>query len=212
MSKIIGLIGKKGSGKDTAARPLIDEHDFAHVKFAQPLKQLICDVFDIHLHYLEDPIFKEEKFIEPWTITEEDCNRFIDLIPFNFESAGQTDIIRDILEGREIETLRELMQLIGTDICRSLDPDFFTKLGSSSIDRWSSINEPVIITDIRFPNEVKEIKNRNGLIVQIVRPGEIDEDSHESENQSLKADITIINNGSIEELQTKLKEICLHGI
>lgn len=207
MSNLIGLIGKKGSGKDTAAKVLVHDYEYANVKFAAPLKMLVSETFDIPIHQLEDPIFKDEDFKEIWVISNEDYLNFIKNIPFAFNNAGQTDMVRAKLVNRSIKSPRELMQLIGTDICRELDKDFFTKLGANTLDRWINANEPAIVTDVRFQNEINEIKKRKGLIVEIKRDSLNKEDNHASENQDLKADIVIENNGSIEDLYKKMEEL-----
>lgn len=43
---ILGIYGKAGSGKDTAADRLIEHHGFCRVSFADPLKRFAMDVFD----------------------------------------------------------------------------------------------------------------------------------------------------------------------
>lgn len=73
----------------------------------------------------------------------------------------------------------------------------------------------VVWTDVRFQNEVDFIKEeRKGLIIRIERVG-LKTGSHESElgQSSLKGvDYTVQNDGTIQELQTKIINILLqHG-
>src|SRR5690348_4750212 len=46
MVKIIGIVGKAGSGKDTAADILIKNHNFCKIAFADPLKRFCKELFD----------------------------------------------------------------------------------------------------------------------------------------------------------------------
>lgn len=87
--EIIGLGGNKGSGKNTAAKVLIERHGFKEVSLAFPLKKLVGEVFDIPMENMEDPVLKETPFEEPITITpnhiyqiQEKCSWLINLDMF----------------------------------------------------------------------------------------------------------------------------------
>ncbi len=63
-----------------------------------------------------------------------------------------------------------------------------------------------IITDVRFPNEAKAIKDRGGIMLRVNRQTETDRfprNEHPSETalDDYKFDATIINNGTLEELE-----------
>lgn len=77
-----------------------------------------------------------------------------------------------------------------------------------------------IITDCRFPNELEAVKNKGGITIKVIRPhgytnphtGEYKEipiSFHSSETalDDSKFDFTIINDGSIDELILKVKDI-----
>ena len=55
---LIGLTGYKGSGKDTAALGFI-ENGFTRLAFADKIKEVIMDLFDITHDELVDPVLKE---------------------------------------------------------------------------------------------------------------------------------------------------------
>ena len=46
MRRIIGIAGLIGSGKDTVANHLINEHNFQRIKFADKLKDGVAAIFD----------------------------------------------------------------------------------------------------------------------------------------------------------------------
>lgn len=56
---IIGLVGRRGSGKDTLADHLVANHGYTHLKFARPLKDAIGALFDLSIDHLEGSL-KEE--------------------------------------------------------------------------------------------------------------------------------------------------------
>ena len=70
-----------------------------------------------------------------------------------------------------------------------------------------------IITDMRFPNELEAVKNRGGISIRVIRDklGFLTENEHESETalDNANFDYIIFNNGSIEELIEKVKEILI---
>ena len=67
-----------------------------------------------------------------------------------------------------------------------------------------------IITDMRFPNELKAVEDRDGITIRVQRGVETNE-GHESETalDFAKFSYVIDNNGTIEELVKKVKEILI---
>ena len=64
-------------------------------------------------------------------------------------------------------TAREFMQVFGTDICRCIKPDIWTK---SCIDRiYESGTELAIVSDCRFPNEVEAVQQAGGKVIRLTR-------------------------------------------
>ena len=65
---IIGLIGNKYAGKDTAGDYLVSEHEFVKISFATPIKVVCKYLFSLTEEQLHDPLEKEK--IEPyWNMT-----------------------------------------------------------------------------------------------------------------------------------------------
>ena len=95
-------------------------------------------------------------------------------------------------------TARELLQKFGTAIREGVDSDFWVKLLLNN-----SKNEDIIIADVRFPNEVKTIKEAGGIIVRIERKN-IETSSHISEtalDNYKDWDMTIINDYDLDSLR-----------
>jgi len=57
---IIGITGKRGSGKTTAAAGL-EQVGFQHINFADPLREVVNVVYGVPLSVMNDPVLKEVK-------------------------------------------------------------------------------------------------------------------------------------------------------
>ncbi len=103
-------------------------------------------------------------------------------------------------------TNREILQLLGTDVGRTISPDMWIDLafkGYTDKDSW-------IFTDVRFPNEAKAIKDRGGKLIRIERnTGLVDTHISETALDDYKDwDLVIDNNGT----KNDLKDIILQNI
>lgn len=234
---IIGISGKTGTGKDTVGKIIkqlddicypaistITKHDFKIIKFADALKDIICILTGCTREQLEDINFKNSKLPDEWNKPE---------------GVGIYDIMMNLLY-QEVFTYRMLLQYLGTDLLRNqlhenvwvnaLFRKYIPKV-CSGVTHCALAGKPKIscnlcpeypnwiITDVRFPNEAKAIKDRNGIIIRINR--NLLEDSglesidlkmqHPSETalDNYNFDYIIDNNGTIEELIKKVKEILI---
>ena len=100
---------------------------------------------------------------------------------------------------------RIAMQLIGTEWGRDLiHPKLWINAWKNTLPDCN-----VVCDDLRFPNELEVLRERDGIIVNIVRPGfEIDM-SHESEAHALEFDFQIINSGSIDDMIKPIQKFLL---
>lgn len=130
-------------------------------------------------------------------------------------------------------TVREILQQVGTEFGRSFSPNIwvnalfskykpkYTEEESTGETSGSSIKAHYpnwIITDMRFPNELKVLKKRGGISIRVERPKVLSEEIkgqtksvHPSETalDDAKFDYVIYNNGTIEDLVYKVKEILI---
>jgi hypothetical protein len=97
---------------------------------------------------------------------------------------------------------RTILQLCGTECFRNSWPDIWIQNWIRSVD-----NSPNVVTcDCRFLNEAKAVKSKGGTLVRVVRPSQTRQDTHSSETEqdSIKVDYTIVNDGSIQDLYDKV--------
>lgn len=105
---------------------------------------------------------------------------------------------------------RRLMQTLGTEWGRSLDPDLWVRLaactlGLHDLPASSPIHDRLVLTDVRFPNEAAWIQSLGGTLVRITRPG-LSAGQHSSEQHidAMPWAWTICNDGSLLDLQDRV--------
>ena len=216
---IIGIAGRMGSGKDTVGSiiqylTLGDEfsktngdiiadmeHDWYCAKksklqikkFAGKLKEVASLITGVSVEMWEDQAFKQCRMPYGWGMT-----------------------------------YREFLQKLGTEAMREgLHKDVWVNALFADyrgvVKEWDELGNDTIIeypswcvTDMRFPNEMKAVKERKGVTIRVVRPDMNSLQSmtpaHTSETALDDADFDyeIINDGTIEDLIEKVREILVN--
>jgi hypothetical protein len=236
---IIGINGKIGSGKDTVGRIiqyLTSEYDTRYVyadwvdrvenynsntyspweikKFAGKLKQTASLLTGIPVEKFEDQEFKKTYLGEEWNS------------PYNIPFSGP-----DFVEHDGAMTVRTLLQRLGTEAMRdnlhenvwvnALFADYkplkVRSADSFDLETYDGKYPKWIITDMRFENELEAIVRRKGITIRVVRDyalrggPEDPKNLHPSETSLDDAlmHYEIINDGTIEDLIERVKEILI---
>jgi hypothetical protein len=196
---IIGICGFQSSGKDTIAELLINEYGFKKLSFAGALKDVLSVIFGWSREKLEG-------------LTKEDR-----------EWREQIDLWWSKTLDMPQLTPRYALQYFGTELFRNhWHPDIWVKVVENKLIDMVKEEENVIITDCRFENEINLIRNYGGQIINVYRNMpqwfteykngiEVEEVNllHRSETEWIRCqvDTVIENNGTIEELYTRVKYI-----
>jgi energy-coupling factor transporter ATP-binding protein EcfA2 len=184
--ELIGITGLRGSGKSTLARHLCMAYNFDEVSFADPLKHGIKEMFllsgaELGLFVTSSDQHHKKEEVDPfWGVTP-----------------------------------RELMQVIGTDLMREELPKRLPQLRNVWIRSCErrlgflkhSGSRRVVISDVRFPDEVAFIRSQGGRIWHVRRPGQESSGftQHSSEGMaqqpdSFQPDVIFDNTGTVEDL------------
>lgn len=106
--------------------------------------------------------------------------------------------------------VREFLQDLGVAVRLILGPD--TWIDAALPDTKPPFGSPVqpltVVSDVRFPNEAAAIRERGGVVWQVVRPGVGPVNAHESESALFTSDFTpdriIRNSGTLEDLRREV--------
>ena len=189
---LIGIVGLIGSGKDTVAERLVNNHGFVKDSFAKSLKDAVASMFNWDRKMLEGDTSSSRHWRE------------------------QPDKFWSEKFGKPI-TPRWVLQYFGTEVMRGQMYDAIWV--DSCIGRYKGKN--TVISDTRFPNEITSIRAHGGKIIYVKRgdnpewftnyiEGNVEPTGiHSSEYMWARSDFdfTINNNGTKEELYGKVDEL-----
>jgi hypothetical protein len=140
---IIGVCGFIGSGKDTIADYLTNFHGYRRESFANSLKDAVSQVFGWDRTMLEGRTKQAREWreeVDTWWA----------------ERLGMPHL-----------TPRWILQYWGTEVCRK---GFNDDIWIASLEnKLRNSKDDIVISDCRFPNEIKSIKNAGGIVIRVKR-------------------------------------------
>jgi hypothetical protein len=143
---IIGIAGFQGSGKDTIADYLCNIYGFKRDSFANTLKDAVAAVFGWNRELLEGRTKESREWRE--TVDTWWANRL-----------NMPDL-----------TPRLVLQKWGTEVARKAwhDDTWIASLEN----KLNQAHNDIVITDVRFPNEIQAIRNAGGVVIRVKRGDE----------------------------------------
>lgn len=193
--EIIALSGYARSGKDEAAKVLVEEFGFTQVAFADKLREMLyqlnpivsaCKPLDLNVRIGEHT----KKLVIPGF--ENFTHVYVQNVIDRFGWAGY----KETEYGDEI---RRLLQRLGTEAGRQ------TLWDSIWIDAALTglpDDAKVVVSDARFFNEFDAVRARGGYIWRVERTGIGPQSDHPSETEATnyeKFSIVMHNNGTLDE-------------
>jgi hypothetical protein len=223
MKKVICFSGWKRSGKDEMANYLVRKYGATRVAFADPLKDMVAQEYDIPREYLDLNEFKETPLLKyPVNPQDKFSKTIVDLLTKEFKTANGKQVLGFDPEGNALAegdrgeliatqayyTPRSLAILKGSTN-RAVASNFWVQKALDKIKQSSS--EMIVLTDLRYRSETLQILEAfgdNATIIRVNRfetspsldPSERDLDDYLFKN-------VISNKGTLEEAFEQLEKI-----
>jgi len=196
MTLIICLCGKKQSGKNTIANYImsrflyntkqIGNFDIDDTGTIKTDRATIIDSNFLNNHKFKDiGVYSFAYYLKKFCVnvfglkTQQcfgtECQKDT-LVNFRWDS--MPIYAKDLIKQSQM-TAREFMQFFGTEIVRSINPNAWV---NATINRIKKENKKIaIITDGRFPNEIRCVKKFGGKIIKLTKNENETKDVHSSE-------------------------------
>lgn len=146
MVNLISVSGFLGTGKDTLGQILIDQHGFEKVSWAGLLKDVVAVAFSWDRQMLEGSTPESREWRET---VDENWAKALDMPHL---------------------TPRWVLQYWGTEVVRKgFHDSFWVASAKMKISSMLASGKKVVITDTRFANEFKTIKDLGGITIRIHR-------------------------------------------
>lgn len=175
-TNIIGFAGRKQSGKTTLAKSLKEKNpNTTIVTIADNLKLLCCELLNVTYDKLNE--MKEYNTIFHRKVD----GRWVSIIHAK-TNISEEDIFNEI-GGQVFTTVRDMLQVIGTDLIRKYYADWHIDKTIEQIKQiiCNDKDTLVVVDDVRFPNEKKKIEELGGDVYFIIRPNWFNVSNHISE-------------------------------
>lgn len=213
---LIGLIGLKRSGKDTAAQGLIQD-GWTRMAFADPLKEMSQKLRGV---WVQVPAGVELDAVVP-SVGGGLIGRGGGFAQYHYvvDALGM-EKVKEL-----IPDVRTLLQTLGTDCVRgTFGSTAWVDITKRKVREALSRGESVVLTDVRFDEEFDLVQLLGGVTIGVWR-GDFDSlcdvlddeadlvggDAHESETNVYhlldRCDYIACNNGSVDELHRGVRSI-----
>jgi hypothetical protein len=195
---IIAISGLIGSGKDTVADYLVNLHEYRRESFAGNLKDSMSAIFGW-----------DREMLEGRTKSSREWREQVD--PWWSERLGIPHL-----------TPRWILQYVGTDVIRG---KFHDDMWLASLEnKLRKTTDDIVISDVRFKNEVKMLKNLGAICIEVTRGDKPNwyNDAlsgntsqlellkiHKSEYDWIGTDFdyTLDNNGTLDDVYTQVETV-----
>lgn len=234
MITLIGVSGVARSGKDTATgfvNDYLKDLTIPSYRYglADPIKDQVAEIFgwgyeEMYGDFKEDLMDTEINANLAYDVIDEFLahhsrmydayeltSLFIDVLYDNNLVIDSNDV-DDILVVRA--SPRTMFQLWGTEFAREKIKDSIW-FDLADEERARNPGSVMVISDVRFTNEAQWIKDDpRGVLIAIDRPDNKDSigDAHASEQELGQvreiADVVIINDGTVEDLEREARQAC----
>ena len=192
MQHIIGITGYAQHGKDTAGQRLVERWGYRRYGFADQLREMALRA-------------------DPYVAVPVASSHQQDAENVTFRRLAAVIATAGWEMAKTCPDVRRFLQVLGTDCVRDL-------LGEGAWvdalrlriarDGWSG---PIVVTDVRFPNEADWIEDVGGLIVRVIRPnfdsGVLSTHASEKSIGMIPVYAVLVNDGTIPDLWGQVDQL-----
>lgn len=229
--KLIFIVGKKRSGKDTAVDFIEENYNTHRYKLAYPIKWALEAGWNGNdPHRFSSEAISLKLTSDDWDGLGIDREKHLPINNRNvanvlssalgylvrnhglkYPSSFDHDVVENmVLNNTEAWNIRRLMQTLGTDlVVNHFDRMFWVKLFALEYaDRFFEDKEFFIVPDTRQDHELAFARAMGATVIHVVRDGSGSEDTHITEAglPIAEGDTVIENNGTLEEFKQKIIE------
>ncbi len=212
---LLGIHGNAQAGKDTIAEYIANlDNRFKICKFATGVREVVSILTGISPKNMLTLKEKSLPIYKMYTISQ-----FENLIANGIKLIHNKELTQNydmketfkeicFFNNETIElrcSIGKLLQVIGGFFRNVINQDVWVNY------LFKNFNEKyIVISDVRYPNEVQKIHDNNGIVLKITQskewkfPHDGRSYEHESENQILMIDFTIDNCGTLQDLYDKI--------
>jgi len=231
---IVMLSGWAGSGKDTLAKQMIDEISYSRVAFADVLKDMVAEQYDITRESLDDrdqkespilrlPVESKDAFsmlVHEYMYREfrtAEAQRPLDYIHKDSKMLGFTknkdgSDVGIYSNGQQLFWTPRALAILEGSVKRSANSNYWVDRAVKKALENNGGN--VVITDFRYKSEYEGVKlaaAKNGIKVITVRINRFSEtksqDSSERDLDDFVSNYTIKNTGTVEQFLKEGKDL-----
>lgn len=174
---LIGLYSPAAQSGKSTAAAYLSKQGYRTIPFASPLKAMLR-TFLLQLGYGPDAID-------------------------HYLTTGKEDVLPGI-----VCSPRHLLRTLGTEWGRScVHPEVWLLCWRSTAQRYLQSGTPVVVDDVRFPNEADLIRSLGGQLWRIDRPGTARDTDHASEGglDHYVFDVYVTNDGTTTDLYSSIR-------
>lgn len=189
---LIGIGGRLGAGKDAVADYLVEKHGWVKLN-------------------MSDPLVKAARVLDPLVIVPDDLDDFSDLPDGTIWRFSKLLDAWGYVEAKTVPEVRRILQTLGTEVGRNMiDPNVWVDIADTEIFNLRAAGKDVVITGIRFQEELDMIRENRGDTWWVSRPSaELAESAHASEMSLAFQNFETVlrNEGTLDDLYAEVDRV-----
>lgn len=147
--RLVGLLGRSGSGKDRFYWTELAPLGYIRLALADPVRVLASILL-----------------VRAYPGLLENTDQLLRVFP---------GIYKEVFFPEKSDLSRSLQQYVGTDLARSFRQDYWVDIFRDIALHYLSLGARVAVTDVRFPNEAKVVRDLGGVLVKVPGSGRYEE-------------------------------------